>query len=205
MAEKTRHLLTFDGASRSNPGHAGAASMLLYLTSFDRGYNEDGEASGEICEHDDCVWGSSYYIGKKITNNQSEYLALIHGLEACTPNYPHKDKEIEHLTISGDSELVIKQLKGEYQCKHSKLIPLYEKAKRLIEKVKQTGATVELVWIPREENVRCDHLANMVIDRELRLGDWAPGGEQDIAEQEDEEEMERAFEQLRLYKETLRT
>lgn len=75
--------LEFDGASRGNPGHAGAAAYLFKVNNG----------------HKDCVWFDSEYLGSK-TNNQAEYSALILGLKECV------NRAIMSLEVCGDSELV---------------------------------------------------------------------------------------------------
>ncbi len=78
----------FDGASRSNPGEAGAGAYI--------------EQDGEI------LWEEARYLGQK-TNNEAEYTALIMLLTAA------KNLKIENLTVQGDSRLVICQVKREWK------------------------------------------------------------------------------------------
>lgn len=146
--------LEFDGVSRGNPGHAGAAAYLFEIANRTK----------------DCVWFDSEYIGNSKTNNQAEYAALILGLEECVA------RRVRNLVICGDSELVIRQLTGEYQVKHKKLQPLFHKAKQLISSLPMPPT---LMWIPREENKYADQLANLVVDRELNIN---------IDDEEDDEE-----------------
>ncbi len=145
--------LEFDGASRGNPGHAGAAA---YLFQINNGFR-------------DCVWFDSEYLGTK-TNNQAEYLALILGLKECV------NRGVTSLEVCGDSELVIRQLTGEYQVKHKKLKPLHKVASELVAAL---PSRPRFKWIPREENTAADSLANLVIDREL-------DGDADEVEEDDE-------------------
>jgi ribonuclease HI len=76
------------------------------------------------------------------TNNQAEYLALIAGLKRAL------ELKWDSVTICGHSQLVIEQLKDEWQVKSDNLFELYIQAKTLIDQIEQ----VELVWIPRKEN-----------------------------------------------------
>ena len=78
----------FDGASRSNPGEAGAGAYI----------EEDGQI----------LWQEARYLGQK-TNNEAEYTALIMLLTAA------KNLKIENLTVQGDSRLVICQVKREWK------------------------------------------------------------------------------------------
>ena len=78
----------FDGASRSNPGEAGAGAYLE--------------------EDEQILWQAARYLGQK-TNNEAEYTALIMLLTAA------KNLKIENLTVQGDSRLVICQVKREWK------------------------------------------------------------------------------------------
>jgi ribonuclease HI len=150
--------LEFDGVSRGNPGHAGAAAFLFETK--DR--------------YKDCVWFDSEYLGNKKTNNQAEYSALILGLKECV------ERQVPNLEICGDSELVIRQLKGEYHVKHKKLVPLHQKAIQLISSL---TCTPKYTWIPREENKNCDRIANLVVDRELGIEEEEDEDEEDEIEE----------------------
>ncbi len=123
-----------DGASRGNPGRAGAGFVI---------YSVEGEKLRE----------GSYYLGNK-TNNQAEYEALIRALETAV------DMGIRKIEIRSDSQLLIRQLQGSYRVKSPNIIPLYEKVKSLLENF----SDVRLKHIPRELNKEADALANRGID-----------------------------------------
>jgi ribonuclease HI len=93
------------------------------------------------------------YLGET-TNNQAEYRALLIGLEEAVKLAPAR------LTIRMDSELIVKQLNGEYRVRNRELQPLHNRARELIEQL----ADVEVVHVPREDNVDADRLANQAID-----------------------------------------
>ena len=124
------YVLYFDGCCKGNPG-IGGAGAVIYLDA-----NE--------------IWTSQKFVGMKETNNSAEYSALIGGLEKAV------ELNITNITIKGDSQLVIKHMKGEYKVKSSNLIGLYEKAKQLANKI----PNINYVHIPRAENSRADFLAN---------------------------------------------
>ena len=132
MKEK-KTVLYFDGASKGNPGESGAGWLIL-----------NGKEKVE----------GSEYLGKK-TNNQAEYTALIRGLEETL-----KRKWKEEIEIKGDSELIMKQLKGEYQVRSEKIKPLYKKAAKLLQKIEKW----ECKHVKREKNKEADRLANKGID-----------------------------------------
>ena len=123
-----------DGAARGNPGPAGAGALLRA---------EDGEVVAEISE----------YLGET-TNNQAEYQALLLGLKKA------EELKLKTLKIFLDSELVVKQLKGDYRVKHPDLIPLY---RQVVASLKNfSSATIAHVY--REKNKEADKLANQAID-----------------------------------------
>ena len=153
--------LRFDGASRSNPGPSGCAAAIERIQS------EEGET------HADMIWFNSDFIGNK-TSNLSEYSGLLLGLEAIADRQYKSYNPMAELLIEGDSELVIKQVIGEYQCNHKNLIPLCNKAKQLIQTFRNQGTIVTLAHIPREENHHADMFANIAIDMEMQTGDWTP-------------------------------
>lgn len=122
-----------DGASRGNPGKSGAGAFLI------------SDSGQEI--------PLSHYLGIK-TNNQAEYAALVMGLAEL------KKLKARFVEVRADSELMVRQLKGEYRVKNEGLIPYYEKAKNLLLGFEK----VTFRHVPREENKKADKLANEAID-----------------------------------------
>ena len=121
-----------DGASRGNPGDAGIGVVIRIPS-----------AAGE--ERDVTV---EEPIGKA-TNNEAEYKALIRGLEEC------RRLGLGCVRAHLDSELVVRQLNGRYRVKDRKLLPLYIRAKELLESFRR----IEIVHIRREENKIANNLA----------------------------------------------
>lgn len=130
-------LLYIDGASKGNPGEAGAGIFIKNLK---------GERVAEV----------SRYLGKR-TNNEAEYEALLLGLKEA--------KRIggEFLRVYTDSELVERQIKGIYRVKEIRLKRLYQKIMKLLKEFSH----VEIVSIPREDNEEADLLANRAIEKKL--------------------------------------
>jgi ribonuclease HI len=127
-----------DGGARGNPGPAAAAFLVL---------NENGEV----------IKAASNYIGIH-TNNQTEYEALIAALEYAVNS---KSQEVIcHL----DSELVTKQLRGEYKVKNPDLKKLFTKAQALIRQFKK----VEFINVPRTniQIQKADALVNKTLDQQ---------------------------------------
>lgn len=127
--------LFVDGAARGNPGPAGIGVVV----------KKGPETLLEVAD----------YIGKA-TNNVAEYLALIRGLEEALLLGA---TEVE---VFSDSELLVKQVNGEYRVKNEGLIPLSYQARALISKFKRFSITHKV----REENKHADELANKGIDHQ---------------------------------------
>ena len=102
---------------------------------------------------------ASDYIGKT-TNNVAEYIALIRGLEEALL------LGIKEVSFYSDSELLVKQINGEYRVKNEGLRPLFLHARSLISKFNKFSIT----HTNREENEHADELANTGIDENYRRG-----------------------------------
>jgi len=126
-----------DGASRNNPGEAGAGVYIL----------QDGEPFEQIAR----------YLGQT-TNNIAEYTAAIIGLEHAVKTGARS------VRLFADSELLVKQVNGQYKVKNEGLKPLHGRVKELIARI----GTVEVQYIPRERNKEADALANKAIDEKLK-------------------------------------
>ncbi len=127
------HLYT-DGGARGNPGPAGIGARLL-------------TAAGDVVEE------LADSIGKA-TNNVAEYQALIAGLEIAL------DRGVERLDVFLDSELVVRQVNGQYKVKDAGLKPLHQQACLLLSKFHE----VDVKHVRREQNAAADALVNQAID-----------------------------------------
>jgi ribonuclease HI len=126
--------LSTDGGSRGNPGPAAAAYVLEA---------EDGtvlDAHGET-------------IGIA-TNNVAEYRALVDGLRKAV------ELQVEDLEVVSDSELLVKQMRGEYRVKNKALIELSFEAGRLARQI----PSVRYTAVRREHNELADRLVNEALD-----------------------------------------
>nr|ACV72190.1 ribonuclease H [uncultured organism] len=128
-------ILWSDGASRNNPGPAAIGVVLKRPT-------------GELLASD------AEYIGKT-TNNVAEYRALLRGLERA------RALGVRNLEVRADSELLIRQLQGQYRVKNAALKPLWEEAKERLSHF----ASVRLKHVRRELNTEADALANAALDQ----------------------------------------
>ncbi len=128
-----------DGASRGNPGEAGAGILIKDL------------GKGKVHE-----------VVKRLgilTNNQAEYKALVIALEEA------KKLQATHLTIYTDSALVANQITGNWKVKDTKIKVLYSKAKALIREFQK----VKVIQIPRSQNLEADRLANRAISEYFKV------------------------------------
>ena len=123
-----------DGASRGNPGDAGF------------GVHVTGRDGSELA-------GLYGFLGKA-TNNVAEYQALIHALRFAIA------RGASEVRVFSDSELVVKQMNGQYKVKHPDMIPLHREARLLIGKLPK----VSLSHVRREQNRDADRLANRALD-----------------------------------------
>ncbi len=129
-----------DGGARGNPGPAGAGISLRA---------QDG----------DVVWEGGIFLGER-TNNQAEYIALYKGVEKAAA----MDAKKLHCYL--DSELIVKQLNGEYKIKDATL-------KEIAEGVRKVGKHIDMTFehIPRLANKVADSLANLAMDKGSRIGE----------------------------------
>ena len=123
-----------DGGSRGNPGPAAYGVVVR-------------DPRGEI------VARLKKYIGKN-TNNVAEYFGLIAALDYA------QNHGIRALRVESDSELMVKQMRGQYKVKSEELKPLFERAK----KMSQTFESFRINHVYREQNKEADALVNQALD-----------------------------------------
>jgi ribonuclease HI len=130
-----------DGGSRGNPGKAAIGLIIS---------RQDGTVVQQL--------GKTIGIA---TNNVAEYTALLMAWQ----NILEKTKEEDRgeVTVKMDSELVVKQMTGEYRIKDPTLLKLAIQIKSL---EKRWGRGVLYQHVPRNQNSACDALVNQALDRE---------------------------------------
>jgi ribonuclease HI len=133
MSESTTLTIHIDGAARGNPGPAAYAFVI--------------ECDGAPPIEEGRCLGHT-------TNNVAEYTALVRVLERAAELGPRR------LVILSDSELLVKQMTGEYRVKNPDLRVLYDQAQALIDRFD----AVHLRHVRREENSRADQLCNEALD-----------------------------------------
>jgi ribonuclease HI len=123
-----------DGASRGNPGMAGAGAVIL-------------DEKGEVVER------LKRFLGKQ-TNNIAEYEGALLGIRRA------QELGIREIDVVADSQLLIRQLGGQYRVKNEGIRPLYEAAMQLL----RSFDKVRLIHVPREQNTLADEMSNRAID-----------------------------------------
>lgn len=134
VSSGARLLLRTDGASRGNPGPAAAGIVIE-------------SADGTLLAR------GKKYLGR-LTNNQAEYQALILGLKAVAARSPAS------VAVYMDSELIVKQMNGQYRVKDAVLRPLFDEARSLVSAL----PAVTFTHVRRGFNALADALANEALD-----------------------------------------
>jgi len=128
-----------DGCSRGNPGPAGIGYLI---------FDEDGRLLSKKWKH----------VGVR-TNNEAEYLAAIEALREAL------SLGASELELLSDSELLVKQVRGEYAVRSSRLAPLHEELMRLVGSFEKFAA----MHIERNENREADRLAKLAASSSLEI------------------------------------
>ncbi len=149
MKERHNLILHFDGGARGNPGPAAAGVVLR---------DQNGKS----------ILEAGYLLGP-MTNNQAEYSALLIGVRAAN------QWGAEQLTVYSDSELLVRQLTGDYRVKSHRLMPLFDDVQRQLLEV----GLWRIHHVARHENRRADELVNRALDAdedviEVQLSDAPP-------------------------------
>ena len=133
-----------DGGSRGNPGPS--ALGVSYT-------NEKGQVIKEYSE----------FLGKK-TNNEAEYMAVVMALKKFKALFGKELAKKSEIEIRSDSELLVKQLNGEYKIINEGIQPLFI----MIWNLKTEFAKVKFKQVPREKNKEADRLVNEALDAESK-------------------------------------
>jgi ribonuclease HI len=134
-AAQPRVVLNTDGASRGNPGLAGAGWVIT---------SPEG----------DVLTQGGAFLGRR-TNNEAEYEAVIRGLERAL------ELGAEEVALRSDSELLIKQINGEYQVRNDRIATLHGRVREIMRRLKRVDAR----HVRREQNSGADAMANAAIDK----------------------------------------
>ena len=128
------YTLHTDGGARGNPG--------------------PGAIGAVITKGNEVIYELSKYIGK-CTNNEAEYFAVLYGLKSAL------NKNITKLEVFVDSELVVKQINGEYRVKNLRLKKIFDKVKKLQSEFEK----ISFIHVKRNKNKRADALVNEALDQ----------------------------------------
>jgi ribonuclease HI len=130
-----RLIVHVDGGARGNPGPAAAACVI-------------SSPEGELLDEDVQLLGSA-------TNNVAEYRALLLGLDRA------RELGASEIEVIGDSELIAKQVTGEYRVKHEAMRALHNDAMAALSEFGRWSIRT----VPRSQNERADALVNLALDR----------------------------------------
>ena len=146
-----------DTAGELNKAHTPTAATAAYRANIDGGSRGNpGPASYGVVIRDprgQVVAKLKKYIGRS-TNNVAEYYGLIAALDYA------QQHSIRALRVESDSELLVRQMSGQYKVKSPDLRPLYERARKMA----QTFDTFKIDHVYREQNTEADALANEALD-----------------------------------------
>lgn len=131
-------IINTDGGARGNPGPAAIGVIAK---------SPDGAVLFELSE----------YIGSQ-TNNVAEYTAVIHALNHLKEHQVQADE----ISFILDSELIVRQLLGQYRVKEPHLQLLHSEVKKMLSEIKPTK--VNFTSVPRAQNKRADQLVNQALD-----------------------------------------
>ena len=134
-------IILTDGGSRGNPGPAAVGAVFL---------NEKGQIFKKYGE----------YLGDNLTNNEAEYEAVIFALEKFKALFGKKLARSTEVELKADSELLVKQLNGEYKVSEPRIQSLFMK----IWNLKIDYKSIRFKQVPREKNHLADQLVNEALD-----------------------------------------
>jgi len=135
-------IVNTDGASRGNPGPAAIGVVIK---------DETGKVVKKYSE----------FLGLEMTNNEAEYEAVIFSLKKLKLLLGKKMAKTTEIEFRSDSELLVKQMNGEYKIMEERLQELFMK----IWNLKTEFGSVKFIYVPREENREADKLANLALDK----------------------------------------
>lgn len=138
-------IIYIDGGSRGNPGPSAIGVVV---------YNEKGQIFKKYSD----------YLGENFTNNEAEYQALIFAFKKIKSLFGKKIAKNQEMEIKSDSELLVKQLTGEYKILDSKIQSLFITAWNL----KLDFKKVKFKLIPRDKNKEADRLVNEILDSQVQ-------------------------------------
>lgn len=136
-----KFIIYTDGGSRGNPGKAAIGVVIC------------NEKDQEVKKYGE-------YLGDNLTNNEAEYSAVIFALKKFKALFGKKLAENTDIELRADSELVVKQLNGEYKLENEKIQKFFIE----IWNLKIDFKNVKFKHIPRERNREADRLVNEALD-----------------------------------------
>lgn len=140
-----------DGGARGNPGPAAIGAVFCLPA-------QAGDARGQVIKE------YSEYLGEKQTNNEAEYQAVIFALKKAKAFYGKEKIKTIRIEIRSDSELLVKQLNGQYKVSEPRIQAFFIEIWNLQVEL----GKIKFVNIPREQNKEADRLVNETLDAQMR-------------------------------------
>lgn len=121
-----------------------------------RNKDKNGPSAGAIIikEDEKVIYSDSFFLGI-IDNNQAEYQTFINAIKYIL------NLNVEHVCFYTDSNLIEKQMTGQYSANKQSIVPYYNEARELLKQLKSW----EVIWISRKENSEADKMADECIKR----------------------------------------
>ena len=136
-----RYTIHSDGGARGNPGPAGAGAII---------HDEAGNVVATVSD----------YLGHQ-TNNFAEYEAVIRALTKLRELIAETERGRADVQVKMDSELIVKQVKGEYKVKH----PVLQEKRAQLARLEKAFRSISFEHVFRTQNKEADLLANQAMDR----------------------------------------
>ena len=170
------YVVRFDGACKRNPGPGGSGALLYgippELSLHRHSYDISDEAGKQLGWN--LLWKGSEYVGDHTTNNIAEYRGLLLGLKnalrlglglgdgmgSAPAGGSAAEQHRSCLLVQGDSDLVLRQMKGDYLVKAAHLMELRDEALELTRHLDKRGVRIEYLHILRDKNKDADALSN---------------------------------------------
>jgi len=138
------------------------SKILLQADGAYRGKDGGVASYGYLVKKDSETIREDYNVllDERVTNNYAEYMAVIKGLEWIKDS----NLQFENITIRSDSQLLVKQVNGEWSVNSDNLKDLYKKVRDLIGYFEDKNKPVEIEHVGRENNVKADELSQLALE-----------------------------------------
>ena len=161
--EKNKIVIHTDGGARGNPGPAAIGVVIEALRPIRQSLRVVSQSNPQVQDKAEIEWKKEYgeYLGEG-TNNEAEYKAIVFALKKLKQLVGASESKTVAIEVVLDSELIERQLNGEYKIKEKNLQNYFVEVWNL----KSDFGSVSFRHVRREENSNADRIVNQVLDRE---------------------------------------